>query len=288
MKESNGNNKMKNTGTDIIYEQINRIIEEVRNTIYSAESNIKEMGVDIDKPDSNIGIILHNKLNEIRGKFNKAGMDLFTRQENNFMYANPTGYAIIDDIFKKVKESIDKLKKYSISIAEIAQMELTKDNALMKMGPLQKFWFKFRARFNPQIVNSAKEIPKEKIDEANKNLAEYEKANNDLWMKYNFKENIVPAFISFIMEDNKYLNSEWTSWALNGCMIPDLEKLELSDLIPKLKMDLKTQLVGKIPPEEFKKIFGEVPDVGQDKNEKMQNENISNKLPDDDGEATIE
>ena len=90
------------------------------------------------------------------------------------------------------------------------------------------------------------------------------------------------------MEDNKYLNPEWTSWALNGCMIPDLEKLELSDLIPKLKMDLKTQLVGKIPPEEFKKIFGEVPDVGQDKNEKMQNENVSNKLPDDDGEATIE
>ena len=127
------------------------------------------------------------------------------------------------------------MENYTVAINEISSPKYEQVRTFQNSNHIKKFLLKLMYQFFPSKAIALDYTDKEQQD-LNSYLLEYVNIDNQLW-DYNLKDNLTSALVSFIMQ-NAY-SKEYIPNLLEECVIPDLEKLGLVSLIPKLKAELE-------------------------------------------------
>ena len=225
----------------------NKIFEMTRNMI--SKHNIKTQEINnilkkigINHKIDNIGITFNNKLVEILHKFNNAGISMFIQKneiyENSYEKATSSfaGFAIIEDLLKKVRDGEQSLKNFENSFNQIT-IKIIKENE--KINKIKQKNKKGIHNKNQQIKIWYSEEDKKTIINS---LSYYENKNKQIY-NYTLKDNIVESLINYIIEYEVPVKT--AVLLMNSYVFPDLEKLGVIDeeLVKNLKEDLTKKYV---------------------------------------------
>jgi hypothetical protein len=212
-----------------LFDRIRKIISEQAKII----SNIQIVGEyvgGLERNLPNIGITLNNKLVELQHEFENAGLSIYF-QNNGFLGGSFIGTAIIEDLIDLAANGIQNLSDYSKTERETKNKKSAKVRELEKASPLRRFFGTIKNFFVPLKIEDIL-YTDEEIDAMNTHLLEYKDTDNKLW-NYNLKDNIIPSIVRRIRMQGY---ADYTvPGLLEESVIPDLQKLGLSDLIPKLQ-----------------------------------------------------
>lgn len=245
------------------------------------EKNLKDLGQNnVEIP--NTSITVNNKVVELLHIFEDAGISMFSMQfeKENMVMPSFIGEALIDDLFAKEDMAIKELERYGSAIEEFTKKINEKVQALQKVSPMKKFFSRIRAFF---VGNKPIELGlREEQRALNKATEDYREADNQIWT-YNLRENIVPALVKYITGSQKFgeFNIEHRYRAsdvpglIEECIIPDLQKLGLEDLVPELQTALVEEYKKDLPDPEIYRVTDQemdmyVPDFSK-KHEEKQN-----------------
>lgn len=182
----------------------------------------------------NIGIRLNNKLNELSQVFNKAGISMYSSkiEDIDTVTSSFIGDAIIIDLIGYLSQATKKLEEYDKKSQTVINGK--KEQSLMKISPVRRFFTKIRSFFSigETVDISLTEEEKSSLKEP---LDEYANISDEIW-KYNLKDNVVPSIVKHI-HDTGYA-AFTVPGLVEESVIPDLQKLGLSDLIPELQSAL--------------------------------------------------
>lgn len=207
-------------------------------SISAFENSQKSVGINESLP--NMGITLHNKLIELSHIFQDAGLSLYSSKVEdygplnlNFVTSSFIGEAIIFNMIDKVEEGTATLVDYTSSLEEMSRKKREEFQSLRER-PLKRFlWYLKNFQLSPKEINSS--YTKEEIQTLNSHLSKYAEADNQLWT-YNIRDNIIPSLVGYIKQ--KGYSKEAVPGLLQECIVSDLQKLGLADLLPQLEEQL--------------------------------------------------
>lgn len=182
----------------------------------------------------NVTITLNNKLDELSQIFNKAGISMYSaKAEDIDTVTSPLiGEAIIIDLIGYLSQATNKLEEYNKKSQTIIDKKT--EQSLMSVGPIRRLFAKVRYFFSLEkpVDMSLTEGEKTSLKEL---LDEFTEINDDIG-KYNLKENVVTSIVKHI--HNEGYDALTVPELVDRRVIPDLQKLGLSDLIPELQSEL--------------------------------------------------
>ena len=204
-----------------------------------------EKGLDLNPEEElpNIGITFNNKLIELLHVFEDAGISMFSQKFENYgpqklsiVSSSFLGDCVICYMLNNVRQGIDILSKYQSKLNALIDAEQKKYTALKNANIFKKISFSIRSlvSFPEELYFSYTDAD---VDELNSYIAEYFKIDNQLWAS-SLRSIVIPSLATQIKE-HRY-SKESVSGLLDEFLIPDLEKLGLSDLIPELKREIST------------------------------------------------
>lgn len=231
-------------------------IGEISSQQHELISKIHDLGKDIDLESDlpNIGITLNNKLVELQHEFQDAGISIYSQKiedygpfKLNFVGASYLGEAIILDLINYASEGTENLADYNKAMKKATDKKVEKTQALEKASPIRRFFAKIRNFFVP-VKQEDLSYTKEETDLVNSHLSDYRETDKKLW-KYNLRDNVVSSIVRKIREQGYYASG--VPGLLEECVIPDLEKLGLADLIPQLQQALIEEYKKDLPDSEI-------------------------------------
>lgn len=220
-------------------------------------SVIQESGkfVDLESDLPNLGITLNNKLVELQHEFQNAGLSMYCQEfkDYGFVVLSFVGEAVIMDLINHANKGIQNLVDYSKTMKEVTDKKGEKVQALVKAGPIRRFFAKLRSFFIPVKQEDMTYTPEE-TESINSHLRDYRETDNQL-RKYNLRDNIIPSIVRQI-RDSGY-NASTVPGLLEESVIPYLEKLGLADLIPQLQQTLIEEYKKDLPDPEIYQVSAE-------------------------------
>lgn len=227
-------------------------IREISSNQNELISGIQKLGkfIDLESDLHNIGITLNNKLIELQHEFQNAGISIYSHKVEdygllklNFVELSFIGDAIIVDLINYARKGTNNLYDYSKTMKEVTDKKVEKMQRLEKASPLRRFFAKIRSFFVPVRQEDMTYTPEE-IESINSHLRDYRETDNQLW-KYNLRDNIIISIVRKIRD--KGYSAYIVPDLLKESVIPDLEKLGLSDLIPQLQQTLIEEYKKDLP-----------------------------------------
>lgn len=249
---------------DTIFTKINEVGSKQLETINQMTTNATYLGQSqVSIP--NVSTTLNNKIVELSHEFKKAGISIFSKEYENYGFVTSSflGDAIIHDLIDKLATSINKLGEYGKIIKNISEQKNEKILALQNASLMKKFFSKIRAFFVlVQPVDLS--LTEEEQGMLDSSLQEYKDIDSEIW-NYNLKDNIVQALVKEFTRPQKFGDSNTTHKhdafnvprLLEEYVIPDLKKLGLEHLVPKLQEALIEEYKKDLPDPEIYKVKDE-------------------------------
>lgn len=240
-----------------IFKQIIECADVQAKLVANVQDSAKFANINEELP--NIGITLNNKMVEISQEFREAGISMFSSKIENYgtygldlVGESFIGEALIEDMFDRVLEGNYVLEEYDNTMGEMLNKRTTQSQALQKAGPIRKMFLKLRG-----LVIPTKRIDyrfaKEETEKLDCFLSKYTAIDQELW-KFSLRDNVVESLVKYIKQ--KGYSRGTIQGLLDECVISDLQKLGLSDLVPELKQQLeelfeeqKNEKPGELTPE---------------------------------------
>lgn len=227
---------------DTIFSKINEVGSSQFELISQMKKNVTNLGqTQVSIP--NVYITLNNKIVELSQEFRKAGISIFSKEFENYNLVGSSflGDAIINDLIDKLVISNDKLSEYSKKIENVTKQRNERVLALQNVNPIRKIFSRIRALFVPvQPVDLS--LTEEEQSMLDSSLQEYKDIDSEIW-NYNLEDNIVQALVKEITGPQKFgdfdIPHKYDEFKVQGLLeesvIPDLKKLGLEHLVPKLQ-----------------------------------------------------
>ncbi len=231
----------------VLYEKIEQMIQAQSKLIEGIQTMSKPFNLESDV--DNIAITMNNKLVELKNEFQRAGISIYSQKfENygalklNFTVASFIGNAIISDFADCVLRATEELSNYSETIKEITGEMEQVSQELEKMSPIKRFFIRIRDFFeqSKRYIYGLTEEEKEKLKTY---ISNYRDMNNKLF-EYNLRDDVVSSIVKEF-KNKKYSPSN-ISELLEECVIPDLQKLGLEDLIPSIQQSIAQEYSSDI------------------------------------------
>ncbi len=193
------------------------------------------------KPDlPNMGITLNNKMIEIQKEFNNAGISMYSRiikedtfQRQSQMTESLVGYAIMSDLENYVEEGIKCLDQCNYTIEKALTSTDKRKEELEGASTITRLIEKIK-KFLGYIEDPDIPYTEEERAKANEYLAKYVDLDKKLW-KYNLKDNVVSSIVQYIAPRYSPLAAPNL---IKQCVMPDLEKLGLTKLLPEIRKSI--------------------------------------------------
>ncbi len=227
----------------LLFEKVGKIASQQ----YELISQIHDLGefADLESDLPNIGITLNNKLIELQHQFQRAGLSIYSQEFQNYGFVGSSfiGEAVILDLINYASKSTQNLVDYDKAKKAVKDKKVEKMQGLEKASPVRRFLARIRNFFVPVKQEDMTYTPEE-TELINSHLRDYRDTDNQLW-KYNLRDNIVPSIVKKIREQR--YEAYGVPGLLEECVIPDLEKLGLADLIPQLQQTLIEEYKKDLP-----------------------------------------
>lgn len=219
-------------------------IDDLCESQYKLLSSIKEieshLDLEIDELP-NIGITFNNKIIELLHSFQDAGLSMFSQlyknwgpKKSSFISSSFIGDSIIFYMLDRVDEGVRSLANLNKKLDSLINSEHEKCNAFYSANPIKKLALMAQSYIKvPPELDFSYSV--EDIFELNSYALTYKAADNIIWDS-SLQEIIVPSLIAHVKRTN--LDKLIIYDFFNNSIIPDLEKLGLSDLIPKLQQEI--------------------------------------------------
>ena len=237
---------------DVKYDVINdirKVSAVFSKEIEKIEKALDTLGIQKDLP--NIAIILNNKLVELEQQLKKAGLSIFPQEYVDGTYAGRSfvGISIIEDLIEYLNIGSQCIEEYYSTMKEIVsrEQERNQNKSLEKSNPIKKFFLRIRKLFKPQIIENVYYFTEDDIDNIIMHLVDYEKASQNIY-EYNLNGNVILSLIKAIREQ-KY-KADMVPELVEKEITPDLQKLGLEELVPKLQENLIEEYKQDITAEE--------------------------------------
>ena len=230
----------------------------------------------------NSSTTLNNKLEELSNIFKKAGISMFRASDvehlawGDFLGSSFLGDAIINDLIDKLAISNDKLREYNKTIGDVSKQRNERLLALQNVSPIRKFFSRIRALFVP-VKPIDLSLTEEEQGTLDSSLQEYKDIDSEIF-NYNLEDNLVQALVKEIAVSNRY-NASGVPELLEKRVIPDLKRLGLEHLVPKLQEALIEEYKKDLPTSEIYQVTEEdmdlyVPDFSQKPTERSEGTEI--------------
>lgn len=202
----------------------------------------EHLNLDVANELPNIGITFNNKIVELLHTFQDAGLSMFSENyENfgpkniNFISSSFIGDSIIFYMLDEVDKSVKSLVKYKSKLASLINLEREKCNAFYSANPIKKFSLMARSlvALPPELDFSC---TMEDIFELNGYALTCIALDNDLW-DCTLQDIIVPCLVAHVKRTK--FDKQTIIEFFDSSLIPSLEKLGLSDTIPKLRQEIE-------------------------------------------------
>lgn len=260
-----------------VFNKINEVSSKQFEKISKITENARDLGqLQVSIPNSSTTV--NNKLVELSHIFQEAGISMFVskHEENDFVSSSLVGDAIIHDLIDKLSESTHKLVEYSKKIGEVSNEKSKQVLALQNISPIRKFFLRIKALFVPkQSVDLS--LTEEEQGTLDVPLQEYKEIDDQIF-NYNLEDNLVQSLVKEIAGPQKignYINSHRYRASvvpelLEESVIPDLKKLGLEHLVPKLQETLIEEYKKDLPDPKIYQVKDEdmhlyVPDFSREK-----------------------
>ena len=237
---------------DVKYDVINdirKVSVVFSKEIENIDKALDTLGIQKDLP--NIAIILNNKLVELEQQFKKAGLSIFPQEyvDGTFAGRSFVGISIIEDLTESLNIGSQCIEEYYSTMKEIVsrEQERNQNKSLEKSNPIKKFFLRIRKLFKPQIIENVYYFTEDDIDNIIMHLVDYEKASQNIY-EYNLNGNVILSLIKAIREQ-KY-KPDMVPELVEKEITPDLQKLGLEELVPKLQENLIEEYKQDITAEE--------------------------------------
>lgn len=221
----------------------------------------------------NIGITLNNKLVSLQHIFENAGISINVGKNDNFTNSSFIYNAIVNDLFDYVIEASKHLVESNSAMHNIQNSKISQFKALKNVSPIQKLFQRIKSLFVP-IKPIDLSVTEEEKNTFILPLEEYKNIDTQIW-NYNLEDNVIKSIVKSIREYNytAYVIPE----LLEYLVIPDLNSLNLDNLIPQLKQTLIDEYKKDLPDSKIYQIpkqdmYLYVPDFS--KNNQVQVENV--------------
>lgn len=175
----------------------------------------------------NIGIITNNKLVELQNQFQEAGISIYSQE-------SIVGEAIIYDLVEMTKKGGIDFLTYLNTVEQIDEKKNGQINSLEKVTPVRKIFARIRKIFKPKQLEVIPYTDEEQ-EEIDACLSKYIDTANQV-LQYNLSDNLVVPILKKFLRENYEVNNILE--LLEGTIIPDLQKLGLSDKIEEFKQTL--------------------------------------------------
>lgn len=175
----------------------------------------------------NIGIITNNKLVELQNQFQEAGISIYSQE-------SIVGEAIIYDLVEMTKKGGIDFLTYLNTVEQIDEKKNGQINSLEKVTPVRKIFAGIRKIFKPKQLEVIPYTDEEQ-EEIDACLSKYIDTANQV-LQYNLSDNLVVPILKKFLRENYEVNNILE--LLEGTIIPDLQKLGLSDKIEEFKQTL--------------------------------------------------
>lgn len=253
---------------------VNRILEyskKISQVKGDIENFIDAIGIQEKIP--NIAITVNNKMVEIQQQFKKVGLSIFAQEYQNDEYAGCSflGTAIKEDLIDYFDKGIYNLMKYDKKIIEIRHREeekMEQQNRIAEETNSKKRLFaRRRNQKEPQPLISIYHFTEEDITDIALNIADYNDVDKTVF-DYTLKENAIPSLVKLIKAQRYGANT--VPELVEEEIVPDLQKLGLEDLAPKLQETLIEEYKKDLTDSDKEKIKQEdmylyVPDFNRSK-----------------------
>lgn len=204
--------------------------------------------LDVDIP--NVAVTLNNKVIELVHAYEKSGLTFFTVYSDKYdlVYSRFTSDALIRDLLKKAEEIILLLSDYTSNHIDITRKKNNQFEEYESLNPLKKLFLKIKSRFTGEkLVDLSLTTEEEQLLKSS--LQKHSDMIDELF-EYKLEDNIVPALVRRISAPSQSNQPMYSASVvpdlLQESVIPDLEKLGLSHLIPQLKTSLEQQYGQKL------------------------------------------
>lgn len=257
--------------------------------ITQMETNARNLGQSqVRIPNANT--TLNNKLVELSHEFKRVGLSMFSKELEGYDMAGSSfiGDAIIYDLIDKLTEATGKLGEYSKTMGDVSKQRNERLLALQNVSPIRKFFSRIRAFFVP-VKPIDLSLTEEEQGTLDSSLQEYIDIDSEIW-NYNLEDNMVQALVKEIAGLEKVgsfdIKHKYDAYTVPGLLeeivIPDLKKLGLEHLVPRLQEALIKEYKKDLPDPEIYQVKDEdmhlyVPDFSQkpeeqhkDKKEELQ------------------
>lgn len=161
----------------------------------------------------------------------------------NYVGSSYVGDAIIADLIGFASRGTQSLADYDKEMKKLTDKKVEQVQGLKKASPIRKFLGKIRKFFMP-IKQEDISYTQEETEAVNTHLSDYRETENQIW-KYNLKDNVVSSLVKQIRE--RGYHASVIPGLLEKCVIPDLQKLGLGDLIPQLQEALIEEYKKDLP-----------------------------------------
>lgn len=243
---------------DTLFSKIGEVHSSQFEAISQMTTNATNLGQShVNIPDASV--TLNNKLVELSHEFKKAGISMFSKEfeDYGFVGSSFVGDAIIHDLIDKLAASTEKFGEYSKTMGDVSKQRNERLLALQNVGPIRKFFSRIRAFFVPvQPVDLS--LTEEEQSTLDSSLQKYTDSNEEIW-NYNLEDNIIQALVKEIAGSQKFGDFDIphrhhafnVPGLLEESVIPDLKKLGLEHLVPRLQEALIEEYKKDLPDPEI-------------------------------------
>lgn len=203
-------------------------------SIYKIKESAELIGLDSNIP--NIVTTINNKIIELQNEFKKSGISMWVEKvedSRELKLRQPfVSNAVQSDILEYYLRAMQSIERYYKVFMNVIVERNT--YPLEKTSPIKRFFAKAR-RLIIKVKQRNILYTDEEKNLINAYLSDYRDIDNKAW-NYNLRDNVVSSIVKKIKEEDysAYVLPE----LLKQCIIPDLEKLGLADLIPELQLTL--------------------------------------------------
>ena len=233
----------------------------------------------------NIGITFNNKIVEISQIFQKSGISMFASIMMNYgekkgktVTHSFVGQAVLGCLIDNIDKGISTLEQYNSKLIELLREKYKPLQYNSKFRFLSSIMLKIKL-LTGKIKREQFDLTKEEINELGNILLEYKNIETEMW-NYNLKGNIVENIMNCLKQieysDLTVLRIE------DECIIPDMTKLGLIDLIPEIKDRIEeymraNQQSWELSPEEKEKLKESMKEYGENKEQNSQESDTNKK-----------
>lgn len=232
--------------------------------ITQMETNARNLGQSqVRIPNANT--TLNNKLVELSHEFKRVGLSMFSKELEGYDMAGSSfiGDAIIYDLIDKLTEATGKLGEYSKTMGDVSKQRNERLLALQNVSLIRKIFSRIRAFFVP-VKPIDLSLTEEEQGTLDSSLQEYIDIDSEI-RNYNLEDNMVQALVKEIAGPEKVgsfdIKHKYDAYTVPGLLeesvIPDLKKLGLEHLVPRLQEALIKEYKKDLPDPEIYQVKDE-------------------------------